>query len=415
MSAQAEMGETTRRPSEVPADAPRPLVLHVVEALAAGTLRHVIDLVRCVSEADHVIAGPAHHHGQSTAGALAAARAAGAEVEIVEMGRFLAPHRHLSALRALRRTIARRRPDVVHGHSAIGGTMARLAGIGTGIPVVYTPHGVRRSRWVLLAERALRDRADRVIAVSGSERKFLLAHRVARPQQTLVIVNGVDPVPPPATGESLRGALGIPKDVPLIGCVGRLTRQKAPEVFVAACGLLSQIRPEAQFVLIGAGALHGVVASAVREAGIEDRFHLVPSHPDAAAVLSELDVFALPSRFEGAAYTPLEAMRAGTPVVVTDVVGNRDLVRHGENGLMVRPEDPEGLAASMLRLLDDGPLRRRLISNAQDTVACCDIRSMAYVTAALYRQLSAIETVSRRPPPRTAAHARPRSSAKKTL
>lgn len=179
------------------ADRTKPVVLHVVEAVATGTLRHVLDLVRFAPEIDHVVAMPSHHLGEPTASAMAAAEAAGALVELVEMGRFRAPHRHLLALGALRRTIMRVRPDVVHGHSSIGGAMARLATLGAGIPTVYTPHALTRSRWTLAVERILRERTARLIAVSESEREFAIARRVARPDQAITIPNGLDPEPTP--------------------------------------------------------------------------------------------------------------------------------------------------------------------------------------------------------------------------
>lgn len=362
-------------------------VLHVVEAVETGTLRHVLDLVRYASDVRHALAVPSRHLGQSPASAAAAAQAAGARVERVEMGRFRLPHRHVLALLALRRTIKRARPDVVHGHSSIGGAMARLATLGTGTPTVYTPHALTRSRWALALERLLRGRASRLIAVSESERAFALAQRVARPDQAVTIPNGVHPEPPPAPARSLRASAGVGEDVPLVGCVARLTWQKAPEVFVAACATVADQLADAHFVLIGGGALLGQVTAAVRDEGLEDRFHILPSFPNAAAALSELDVYALPSRFEGGPYTLLEAMRAGTPVVVTDVAGNRDVVEHGENGLLVPPDQPDALADGIVRLLGDAALRGRLIAGATHTVARCDVRTMAQAITAVYREL----------------------------
>lgn len=369
--------------------AERLVVLHVVEAMATGTLRHVTDLVRWIPDADHIIAGPSTHDGRSTARARAALEAAGARYEVVQMGRFRAAHRHLLALRALRRMIGRVRPDLIHGHSSVGGAMARLASLGSGIPVIYTPHGLSRSSWALTAERILRGRTDRLIAVSDGEREFAISSGVAHANRTVVILNGVEPAPAAAPGPSLRGSLGIPPDAPLVGSVGRLTWQKAPEVFVAACEHVAGELNDAHFVLIGTGALHGVVKEAARAARLEQRFHLVPSLPDASCAIAELDVFALPSRFEGAAYTLLEALRAGTPVVVSDVAGNRDLVRDGENGLVVAPDSPRELAGAIVEILQDPSLAAQLSREARRTVNRCDVRTMAAETASIYRELCA--------------------------
>jgi glycosyltransferase involved in cell wall biosynthesis len=275
------------------------------------------------------------------------------------MGRFLAPHRHLLALLALRRTIRSVRPDVVHGHSSIGGAMARLATLGTALPTVYTPHALARSRWALAVERLLGGRTARLIAVSDSEREFAIARRVTSPDRAVTIPNGVDPEPPPAPPRGLRDSIGIGPHVPLVGCVARLTWQKAPEVFVSACALVADQMPEAHFVLIGAGALLGQVTAAVRDTGIERRFHLIPSFANAA----------------------------GAPVVVTNVPGNRDVVEDGVNGLVVPPEDPRSLAEAIVRVMTDDALRSVLIHSAIQRVARYDARSMAATTAGLYRDL----------------------------
>ncbi len=108
--------------------------------------------------------------------------------------------------------------------------------------------------------------------------------------------------------------------------------------------------------------------------------------------MAQLDVFALPSRYEAGPYAPLEAMRAGTPVVLSDVVGNRDTVVDGESGLLVPPDDPEALAAAVSRVLEEPELGAGLAAAARDRLeAEFDVRRMAERVGALY------EAVARRP------------------
>lgn len=267
--------------------------------------------------------------------------------------------------------------------------MARAATVGTSIAVVYTPHAASRARWAMAVERLLRPRAKRLIAVSESEREFLLTHRLARAGQAVVIANGIDLAPPPPLAQPLRSRLGIATDIPLFGSAGRLTWQKAPEVFVAACAILSDRLPEAHFVLIGEGPLRVQVDKAIASAGIGDRFHLIDSLPDAAAAFGELDAFVLPSRFEGGPYTPLEAMRAGTPVIVTNSPGNRDVVKHWENGLLVPQDEPHALAAAMLTLVRNPVLAQKLVAGARQSLRSYEVGQMAAATAAVYQELCA--------------------------
>ena len=110
----------------------------------------------------------------------------------------------------------------------------------------------------------------------------------------------------------------------------------------------------------------------------------MPSGGDAA--MAEFDVFAMPSRYEGAAYAPLEAMRAGVPVILTDVVGNRDAFDDGVSGILVPPEDPAALAAAVLRLLRDPDLRRSIGAAGRAHVEShFDLRRIAEQLGDLYR------------------------------
>lgn len=374
-----------------------PTVLHVLEAFAGGTERHLLDLVRNARGFEHVLAVPSTHHGRSTATSCERARRHGAAIEYVEMGRAAAGAANLAAVLRLREVIARRRPGIVHCHSSIAGAVGRLAAIGTPAAVVYTPHGLSRNRWVVAVERRLGARTDRLIAVSASERDFAVRHRCVSESRVVVIPNGIRLTPPAPATRSLRADLGIPAGAPLIGCCARLAWQKAPEVFVAAAALVSERVREAHFLLVGSGPLHAPVQRAVSAAALEGRFHLLPALEDAAAALAELDAYVLPSRFEGGPYTPLEAMRAGVPVVVTDVDGNRDTVQAGATGLVVPPDDAAALAGATVALLEDSALSERLVRGAREGLARFDVQQMARATERVYAGLLGERTPGRAP------------------
>jgi glycosyltransferase involved in cell wall biosynthesis len=170
--------------------------------------------------------------------------------------------------------------------------------------------------------------------------------------------------------------------------VGRLAPQKAPEVFLAACAELAARVPEARFVLIGDGPMREEVAGAIRATGLEERMLHVPGLQDAFTVMPQLDVFALSSRYEAGPYAPLEAMRAGVPVVLTDVPGNRDTVVDERTGLRVPADDPGALAAAVERLLAEPELAARLAAAArEDLAARFDVRRTGARTLEVYRSL----------------------------
>jgi glycosyltransferase involved in cell wall biosynthesis len=363
-------------------------VLHVVEAIEGGLSRHVAQVVRHVP-GEHHVALPAERVGGFTdSTAVTTMTAAGAHLHVTPMRRSPTNFRNTIALARIRRLIRSLRPDVVHGHSSIGGAAARLAAAGTGTPRVYTPNGLLSSPAAFSIERRLGRLTEALVAVSETEAEIAARRGLARPERIVVIPNGIeleDPGPPVL---DLRARLGIDGSTPLVGTIARLAPQKAPEVFVRACARVAVEVPEARFVLVGEGPLARLVAAELVAARLDGRMlHLRGVH-GAATLLRQLDVFVLASRYEGGPYAPLEAMRAGTPVVVTDVTGSRDTVEHERSGLVVPPDDPVALAAAVTRLLADPPLRRRLAEAGRARLADhFDVRRMAERLANLYQTL----------------------------
>lgn len=368
-----------------------PIVLHVLEALQAGggTGRHLLDIVRHTPGVRHEVAVPRRRHGWPPDPAmLARLRDEGALVHLVGMRRQPVHPGNALALSRLRRLVARRRPAIVHGHSAIGGALARLA-TAVPIPRVYTPNGVAHFSVALAVERALGARTEAFVAVSESEAEFARERRLVAADRIIVIPNGIDP-DQPSSGPDLRHLLGLPDVAPLVGSVARLVHQKAPEDFVAVAARVARECDHVHFLLVGTGPRAASVDRAVVRAGLGDRFHRIPVLPDVDRVLGQLDVFVLCSRFEGGPYTPLEAMRAGTPPVLTDVVGNRDAVGGGEVGRLVAPGDVDAAAAAVLELLRDDEGRAGLGAAGQAHVrAAHDVRDQGLAHAELYARLVA--------------------------
>jgi glycosyltransferase involved in cell wall biosynthesis len=368
----------------------QPVVLHVLEALEGGTARHIVDVVRHVGSVQHVVALPEERVGWATdRRARRSIEDAGGTVTTVHMRRSPTDPHNVIALRHLRRLLRDRRPSIVHGHSSVGGALARLAAWRDDVPVVYTPNGVTTARAGIQVERALARRTTRLVAVSQSERDLAISLRLAPPDHIELIPNGLDlAVDGQTGGRELRSALGIPADATVLGTISRLVPQKAPEVFVRAAILVAQQHPSIHVVAIGSGPLRpSVVAEA---APLGSRFHLLDSVEDGGSAIASFDVFALASRFEGAPYTPLEAMRAGVPVVLTDVVGSRDIVEDDVSGLLVPVDQPAALADAICRVLANGT-GTRLAARASEQLTRFDVRHMGAALGRLYEELAARE------------------------
>lgn len=343
-------------------------VLHVVEAVETGLIRHVVDVVTGV-DADHHLALPRRRMGGGTdERAITRLADAASDLHQVGMRRSAASPANLAAVVAVRGLVRSLRPDVVHGHSTVGGAVARLAAVGTGTPVVYTPNGLSPRRSARVAERVLRPLTGRFVAVSASEACLARERGLVDAGRLVVIPNGVEPSPPPPAARPIAAMLHLPEDAVLVGAVGRLSAQKAPEVVIAAWGRVAARHPGAHFVWIGDGEQREDAERAIAASGATERIHLLGHVDEAAAHLGELTVFTSGSRFEGGPYAPLEAMRSGVPVVGTDVVGTRDCIDDGRTGLLVPPDDPEALAGAIDRLLGDAALRRRLAAEGKRVI-----------------------------------------------
>jgi glycosyltransferase involved in cell wall biosynthesis len=359
------------------------VVLHVLEALSYGTSRHVVDLVQHTAGVEHHVAvPPGRSTGITDTRAADAIRSAGGHVHVIDMRRLPVHPVNVRAVWALTRLARRLQVDVVHGHSAIGGALARVLPVRAGR--VYTPNGFAQGRVSLWIERLLGRRTDRLIAVSASEARFATEQRLVPEARQTVIPNGVELELPAPTG-ALRAALGIGPDVPLIGTVGRLDPQKAPFDLLTMWRQVADIRPDAHFVLVGDGSLAAHVDAAARDL---PRFTRLGYVENVAAAMQDLDVFVLLSRYEGGPYVALEAARAGVPLVLTDVVGNRDVLVPQESGVLVPSGRPHEAAQAVLGLLEDDRRRTALAQGMRRRLAeRFDVTAQAARHAELYREL----------------------------
>jgi glycosyltransferase involved in cell wall biosynthesis len=322
-------------------------------------------------DADHVVVVPPERVGGLTdESAYAELEAAGAEVHVVPMRRSVLSAHNTLALARIRRLIRQRRPAVVHGHSSIGGALARMAVFDTRTPCVYTPNGLFPWLSAMAVERALGRITDVLVASSRSEAQLVQQLRLVPPSRMVVVPNAIEMAEAPPAAFDVREKLGVGAGTPIVGSVARLAPQKAPEVFVQACGLIADRNPEACFVLVGDGPQIELVEQEIHDAGIAKRFLLLRDCYEGPSLMQQFDVFALTSRYEaGAAFAPMEAMRAGAPIVVTDVVGNRDAVDDGVSGIIVPPEDPGAVSDAVIRLLDDEALRSTMAAAAKRRLA----------------------------------------------
>jgi glycosyltransferase involved in cell wall biosynthesis len=372
----------------------------VVEAALAGVGRHVLDLCERLPARGH---GVQLIYSPLRADAAFCRRVARIEgVRVVEIAMRRGPSlSDVAAIRAVRRHLRTEEPfDVLHTHSTKAGVVGRLASVGLPPAVVYTPNAVRsmdprlsRPARALygVAERLLAEVTDIIVTVSVRERRHL--RRLGVPGSKLRLVpNAIEHAELPDRAEARR-RLGLPADAPVVGFVGRLAPQKAPDVLLEAFAELGRRRGDVLLAVVGYGEMEGTLRQRARELGIEANVYWLGERPGRQS-MPAFNVFALPSRYEGLPYTLLEARSAGLPLVTTPAAGAETLVEPGENGILVPPDRPDLLAVALDEVLGDPAARRRMGRASLARAAEFPLSRMVDVTVEVYR--SAMERRSRR-------------------
>ena len=306
-------------------------------------------------------------------------RAELAGVNAVRLERFsetISPLEDAIVLAQLVRLIRRERFTIVHTHNAKGGFLGRLAAWLCHTPVVvHTYHSFSfhdfmsaRRRWAyLMLERIVRARTDGFLAVAPQVAREAVEHRLAPPGRvgvapTAIEFEGI----PRRDDKSVRLEFGVAPAAPLIGTVGRICFQKAPLDFVRMAARIVESRPDARFVMIGEGPLTDDVHREARRLGVD--VIVTGFRIDAVRITAALDVFVMPSLYEGLGRALTEAMACERPVVATAVNGVTDLVRPGSTGLLAPPADPDTIAENVLWLLDHPDEAARMAHQARASV-----------------------------------------------
>lgn len=362
-------------------------ITHVVENLNRGGLeRMVIELAKCQRAAGHACEVVCLYER----GGLAP------ELDALGIPVHACGKRNgfdVRALRRLRSCVRAHGSEVLHTHNAVAHYQAVLATLGVPLRcVVNTRHGMggnrRAARREWFYRRALA-RTDAVVTVCAAAREAAIARGIVPRAKSGVIPNGIRVesfVPASrAAHDQLCVALGVAPDAQVIGTVGRLNWAKDQATLIRAFAQVRREHPRSVLALVGDGEMRASLANTAREAAVADTVHFLGDRGDVGALLPGFDLFALSSVSEGYSMALLEAAASALPIVATDVGGNREIVRHGQTGLLVAAGDAAALAGGIATLLGDAARAQRLAAAAHAwVVAEGSLATMAARYEALY-------------------------------
>jgi glycosyltransferase involved in cell wall biosynthesis len=293
----------------------------------------------------------------------------------------------------LLRLVRRDRPHILHAHGYATSNFARVVGGLTGVRVIVHEHAAFPSIPIFQKpiDRLLAGRIDLGIAVSESTRAFMVDRRYVPAHLVRMVRNGAPleefRLPPPERVRAERARLGLRPGEPVVGTVGRLDAQKGITYFLRAAALVLRQRPDVRFVIAGDGHLLAQHREEARSLGIAERTVFAGFCEDVPLVQSVFDVQVFASLWEGTPLTVFEAMAMSRPIVSTTADGLGEVLRHGENALLVPPRHVEGLATGVLELLQQPALAAQIGAQAGTDSRRFDVQHTVNELQELYEEL----------------------------
>jgi glycosyltransferase involved in cell wall biosynthesis len=360
----------------------RRILLVIDEASVGGGQRHVLALASRLDARDFVAGVACEAEGYL----VDELRKRGIPHFSVAMSNVPDPHSIYQCIGAIRRF----RADVVHTHGGTAGVTGRIAAFLTGVPAIHTYHGIHYlhdtglfRRWAYTAvERALLKVTRKIICVAQKDSDTGKRAGIVDPRKTVVIVNGIEISEFSGEGPS------HPREVPVIGTIGRLHQQKGHAILLESLAILAKNGQVFRCRIIGEGELRAHLEDQAATLGLNEAVEFVGGRTDSAAQLSAFDIFVLPSLWEGLPIVLIEAMASGLCIVASRVDGVEEAVTDEREALLVPPGDPVRLAESLSRVLGNAALRRDLgLAARRRALEAFHVKAMVTSTESVYRSV----------------------------
>lgn len=211
---------------------------------------------------------------------------------------------------------------------------------------------------------------NKIICISEAEKQSALDKKICREEKLQVIFNGVDieAYENGVHGTVKRGDLNIPENAFVVGMVGRISPQKAPDVFVKMAKQVKEKVPNAHFIIVGNGDQESDIRKYAADNGFSDSLHITGWVDNPMSYVELFDVACLLSRWEGFGLALPEYMMAGKPIVASRVDAIPNIIKDGENGLLVEVDDAAGASKAVLRIYKEKDLKEKIIAQGLEDV-----------------------------------------------
>lgn len=326
-------------------------VLIITESTSGGVRRHIVDLIKNIDKNFFTIY-------------LMYSRERADEV-FIEQLEILKNECHLIQNESLTRDINLKKdikafieitkiiktikPDIVHCHSSKAGALGRIsAKLMNTKKIFYTPHAYyfqnpklpskKKKMYILIEKLLSKYCTTKTFNVSNGERDYALKNNLNTEKKFITIYNGIDEIALPDK-KSIREKLGFKESDFIIGVTARLDDQKDPITFVKIAREVINKNKNVHFLYVGDGPLLKKVEEFIKVNKLEKNIHIMGFRKDAEEIVVAMDLYLITSLYEGMPYSPIEAMRAGIPIIATNTTGNNELVFPGVNGELFEVND----------------------------------------------------------------------------
>jgi len=318
----------------------------------------------------------------------------GCKVHIIPFQRSPLRKENYLAYKQLKKLISDENYDIVHTHTPVASAIVRLACRHLkNVEVFYTAHGFHFFKgaaiknWLIYypIEKWLSKYTDVLITINKEDyqraKKSFKAGRVEYIPGIGLDTNKF--INAKIDKSEKRKELDLPEDAFVVLSVGELNKNKNHEIVIKALVQLNNFK--IYYVICGQGPLEQYLIEVANKVGLDNRVKLLGFRSDIAEICKAADIFAFPSSREGLPVSLMEAMAAGLPVVCSNTRGNTDLIEDGKGGYLVEPDDVEGFAKAINRLILNPELRRVMGQHNLEAVKRFDIDNISKDMARIYQ------------------------------
>lgn len=290
--------------------------------------------------------------------------------------------------------------DIVHAHGATGALAARLTSlIPGGIRPITTYHiaitnitdiPFWKKKIFALFDRSTSVVDKKILSVSHAVKETMIREAFFARDRISVLHSGIDVSRfKDRQRGKVRRELCLPSQVTVIGVVARLSVEKGIGFLLEAMPHVLKRFPKMHLLIAGDGPIKDKLKNLSVHMGLDQNVIFLGYRNDIPEFMTDLDLLVMPSLTEGFPLSLLEGMAAGLPIVATRIGGVPEIITDGREGVLVSPSDPLALSRSIIHILEDEPLRKKMVKKAREKVSIqFSLEKMITEMSKIYRQVT---------------------------